>query len=280
MTKSIISIAVSKGGQGKTVSTSIISSLLSLSGYKTLLLDLDLQRNLTDLMTDPSEYEKILDKTVTDIITKDLNSIQISNFICKTKVNGLDIIPSTESLEELPYDLHDAIKEGNKDILLTLRRNLTKVLDELDYDYILIDSSPNITTLTHSLLVASDKVLVPLEADNFGYKGLSDLYQVISKLNDNFNRDISLAGIFLTRVNSRTSRFKQLYAGYERELGNEFIPAYVRRSEVVQQSTTLFEPLVLFDKKCPVIDDYINIIQSIDLMDGSHFKQLQKQLKK
>lgn len=281
MNKSIISLAVSKGGQGKTTSVCTMSSLLAMSGYKTLIIDLDLQQNLTNTMIKNEEYELVRTGDLSRLLMENLTTEEMSGMIYPTKISGLDIIPSTNELRELPYMLYDKeVHEGNKDIYLVFRSNLQKLLDEKDYDYIMIDTSPFFSKITTSFLIASDKVLVPLEADNYGYKGLSDLYQDIEDLNREYGRNIVLAGIFLTRVNQRTVRFRDFYDGYGKELQDVFIPFYVKSIEAVGQASSYFEPLVLIDKKCPAIDAYISIMQSVDLIDGSHFKQLKKELNK
>lgn len=280
MNKSIISMAVSKGGQGKTVSVTTISSLLAMAGYKTLVIDLDLQQNLTNTMMTNEEFELVQTGSITKLLMEEMPLQELKSIIFKTKIEGLDIIPSMSELEFLPYLLYDEeVHNDNQDIYLILRKNLKKLL-ESDYDYILMDTSPWFSKITNSFLIASDKVLIPLEADNYGYKGLSDLYQKIINLNEQYDRDTALAGIFLTRVDPRTNRFKGISEGYGKELMDVFIPTYIKRMEVIGQSTTLFEPLVLIDKKCPAISAYIEIMQSVDLLDGDHFKELKRNLGK
>lgn len=280
MDKSVISLAVSKGGQGKTVSATTISSLLAMAGYKTLVIDLDLQQNLTNTMMTYDKFELVQNGNLCRLLMEDMEVDELKAIIYDTKIENLDIIPSTSELEDLPYYLYDEeVHNDNKGIYLVLRRNLKKLL-KAEYDYILMDTSPWFSKITNSFLVASDKVLIPLEADNYGYKGLSDLYQKIIYLNEDFNRDTALAGIFLTRVDPRTTRFKGFNEGYGKDLMDVFIPTYIKRMEIIGQSTTLFEPLVLIDKKCPAINAYIEIMQSVDLLDGDHFKQLKRNLEK
>ena len=270
----IISVAVSKGGVGKTVSAATISSILATAGYKVLAVDLDVQGNLTDILA--QEYTPPADELVLDFIAGEGSGCD--KLVAPGKLDNLLVIPATPFLEDTSYQLAKDF-ESDATSLGRFRKNLRNLQHSGGFDYVVIDSSPNTTVLTRALLLASDKVIMPVEADNLSFKGLSNLIETIISLSSQFGTDTQIGGVFLTRADVRTTRFKQLYQGYSDYYGSIFIPVYIRRSEAVQQSTTLFEPLITFDKKCPALADYVELVNYLGLLDNSHYRRLLSELK-
>ena len=78
------------------------------------------------------------------------------------------------------------------------------------YDYILIDCMPSLGMMTINALVASDTVLIPVQAAYLPVKGLQQLIKTISMVKKRLNRKLTIQGILLTMVDFRTNYAKDI----------------------------------------------------------------------
>ena len=124
----IISLVNQKGGVGKTTTAFNLGAGLSYQGFKTLLIDLDPQSNLTQSLNFSKNKGNIVDLLKKE---KPINE-------CLNKINdNLFIIPSTKELAYLQPKLMQDIG-GNLRLKTALERLSTS------FDYVLIDNSPTI----------------------------------------------------------------------------------------------------------------------------------------
>lgn len=128
-------------------------------------------------------------------------------------------------------------------------------------------------------MCASNKIITPICVDNFSYDGLMSLFDTIEELNTKYALSIEFAGMFMTRVADRTSLYKQMYESYENMFGDKFLPVSIRNCIAVNESNTLFEPLLTYDKRCNAAQDYIELVNYLGLMDNKHYRELAKYLK-
>ncbi len=70
-----------------------------------------------------------------------------------------------------------------------------------------------------------------------------------------------------------------MFESYENMFGDKFLPVSIRNCIAVNESNTLFEPLLTYDKRCSAAQDYIELVNYLGLMDNKHFRELAKYLK-
>ncbi len=157
----IISISNHKGGVGKTTSTINIGAALHKLGHKVLIVDLDAQANLTHSLGLENE-EKNIYKTLTEQV--DITPLQYKE--------NFDIIASTLDMSAIDIELSG---EAGREFIL--KERLSKIKDK--YDYILLDTPPSLGLLTINAFTASDKILIPLQAEYLALQGLKKLSDVI-----------------------------------------------------------------------------------------------------
>jgi len=147
---SVISIANQKGGVGKSTTAINLSAALALKGKNVLLVDMDPQGATTIGLglreATPTIYNVIIDEA------------EIEEVIVKTSIDGLHLIPSNIALSGAEIELSSQI--GREYIL---KNKLAK--RKRDYDYIIIDTPPSLGVLTMNSLVASNEVIIPIQAE-------------------------------------------------------------------------------------------------------------------
>jgi len=181
----IIATAMQKGGVGKTTTTLALGAELARTGAKVLICDLDPQASLTEgLGIDPTQ----IDATIYEVM---INPATAARAIIRTEY-GVDLIPATLALAGA--ELSFAGRFGRE---LLLRTALASLRGE--YDYILIDSPPGLGLFTVNALVATDVLLVPLQAHVFAMDQMAQMESTILMIRQ-MNTNLEIGGIVVTMV--------------------------------------------------------------------------------
>lgn len=171
----VTAIAAQKGGTGKTALAGSLATQWAYAGYRTLVVDLDQQANLTfAFAVDPD----LLDATVVDVLAP-RNAIPAEDaLVCDVhEVPGLDLLPCDERAEALDTQLRSETMG-----VFRLNDALEPLLH--DYDRVVIDCPPNVGELTVSALLVADEIVCPVKmGDSNAVRGLSRLTQTVEKLN-------------------------------------------------------------------------------------------------
>jgi len=194
----IISILNHKGGVGKTTLAHNISAGLAKLEKNTLLIDLDLQSNLTISVLGLNDNRK----NISDLFVGE--EVNINNLIYNTDDKYLSIVPSSEMMALAEPSLNNRI---GKEFVL---RNAIKTPNIDKYDFVIIDCPPHLSTITLNALFASDFYIVPLRTDVFSIHGFKILNTVVTDVNKIFintlnAKKIELLGYIVNAYDSRTS---------------------------------------------------------------------------
>ncbi len=184
----IIAVANQKGGVGKTATSVNLAAGLASKGYKTLLMDLDSQRNATSTLI-PAE---IITTTLADVLLGDSNRQPLVNAIYETPIDNLDLVAA-----------HIRLAKIERFIELEEQFRLKDSIGELtDYDLVILDCPPTLgMTLTQALL-AAHFVIVPIAGDYYSHEGVIDLNESLLKAKRG-NPQLEILGYLVTRYDSR-----------------------------------------------------------------------------
>ncbi|MFM7983568.1 MAG: ParA family protein, partial [Candidatus Fonsibacter sp.] len=82
-----------------------------------------------------------------------------------------------------------------------IERNYNDITSE--FSFVIIDCPPSLSLLTIMALVASRKLVVPLQAEFFALEGLSQLIKTIDRIKNRLNPSLEIEGILLTMFDKR-----------------------------------------------------------------------------
>lgn len=165
MTK-VISIALRKGGGGKTTTSVNLAAGLHKRGRRVLLVDLDDQANATMCVgINPFDLERSISTLFTDISAQPQDVMITTDF-------GLPVLPASQDLEQVAAGMTAASTQELKKILDPLRD---------DFEYIIIDTQPGHSYMSLSALIASDYVLIPLQAHYLAMEGVARIMSDIDR---------------------------------------------------------------------------------------------------
>ncbi len=188
----IISVALQKGGVGKTTTTINLSAALAEIGKKVLVVDMDPQGNTTGgLGIDKRSNQD----TIYQIL---LGETSVSESIIHLKEEAMDLIPSNEHLSAVGIEL-----AGITGAELRLKESLEQISNA--YDYVIIDCPPALSFLTISAFAASEGILIPVQCEYYALEGLGLLIQSINLIRQRINPVLNIEGIVLTMFDMRNN---------------------------------------------------------------------------
>lgn len=224
----IITLAVIKGGTGKTTTAAALSQAAVKDGKRVLAIDLDPQANMTYSLganqNRAGSFELITG-------TSAENAIQGT-------AQGIDVISASPNLATLKTSTASAKR---------LRTALEPI--KKNYDFIIIDTPPTMGELTFNALQASTDLVIPLEADINSLQGLyqiTDIAQQMKRSNPNLN----IKGFVLTRFDSRPKINRYLrdtISAKGKEAGAPFLMAIragvaIREAQAMQENIFDYAP--------------------------------------
>lgn len=213
----IITLANQKGGVGKTTTTLALAGGLTQRGYKVLVLDMDGQLNTSKTLKADIEAFTIL-----EVITG-----QVSIEKAVQHIDGVDVIPGSTSIDTMTSYATNSAAE-----MFILRDILEDVKER--YDFILIDTHPDIQPPTLNALTASTEVIIPTEASQYGVDAIRQVLEAIGVIQKYTNTSLVSLGALLTMYNTRTNLAKNLRK---------------KTGEIMQNNGGVFETVIRNDVK-------------------------------
>jgi chromosome partitioning protein len=218
-----ISLANQKGGVGKTTTCLNLAVYLSRLGKKVLLIDLDPQGNLSS--GGGISRQLASEKSIYKVISDQLPASEAKIPLPGTEVH---IIPAGIDLAGAEVELVNRMSRES-----IVRDALADIVTQ--YDLVLIDCPPSLGLLTINALVASDRVLIPVQSEYYALEGLGLLLDTVKLVKRKLNSRLELLGIAITMYDSRTNLSKdvlgELVKAFDKKVFETIIPRNIKLSE-------------------------------------------------
>ncbi|MGL5050096.1 MAG: ParA family protein [Fusobacteriaceae bacterium] len=252
-----IVIANNKGGVAKTTSVMNLVGYFSRKKYKVLAIDLDPQGNLTDSLGINLEdlpttgYDAMREKNLEPYL------ISINEYV--------DLLPSNLDLERANLDFVSTL--GRE---LLLKKALAKV--EGNYDLCIIDTSPNLSTLTLNALSCADSIYIPLRSGYFEMRGASMLLEVIEEIKEDLNPNLKIGGVFLTQYNGRVNMTAEVIEQLEGYFGELLMKTKIRNNISLVEAPALMQNIFDYKPNSNGAKDYEELAKEIILRENINKK--------
>lgn len=255
----VITVAISKGGVGKTTTSVNLAAEFGIHEHRVLLIDMDEQGNAT-LSATGRDKENFNGKGVFDML-RAFGISPTESFISPSIIPNVDIIPANTLTNQILHQLPILKMQYGYAEYVYLSACLEKVQD--NYDVIIIDTPPAKNNLTLSAIYAADDIIIPVKADKYCMESLTETVAMIDNVKRAEGVEINVLGILLTIV-ERTALTKSLR---EVLIQSEYAPLLlkteIRKAQVVNESTAYMMPVVLYDSKCNPSQDYETLYYEI-----------------
>jgi len=229
----ILSVVNQKGGCGKTTTAINLSACLTRFGKKVLLVDMDPQGHAT------AGLGAALRSGRCDLRSALLNLYEEGFSLSHVRValeGGLDLVPSVLSLVALEQELGAASNRERR-----LKDLLERGADE--YDYVLIDSPPNLGILTVNALTAGREVLVPVDSGTFSVNGLRRLFHVTDLIQERAGVRLR-AHILLTFFDPRVRLARAILKEMQESFAENLLQTRIRSNIHLKEAASHGLPLL------------------------------------
>jgi len=260
------SIVNEKGGVGKTTTTVSLGGAYAKSGRKTLLIDMDPQASLTRGLIGSVETDGLpAESTVAALFDEDL-FVEPSQLIVPTSFPNLSLLPGSRLLK--PLNRLEPFEYGSRQFVL---RELVNEMHGA-FDRILIDNPPNLEFCSWASMTASDYVITPLQAEDYGAQGIQFVNQAVETIRAATNPRLVLLGYVRTMYQKRASIHvaysETIKANFPGMLFENFIPhaTQFREAVMVRKPMPFYKPRIEASKAVGrVIDEIEERIRSLSV---------------
>lgn len=197
MTGKVITFSLQKGGVGKTTTSTLAAYLLSEAGYRVLAIDMDSQGNMTQIISDTDDLSIFKGQTILEAMQQN----ELKPYI-RIASETLHYVPADDFLVLLS---EYAGQIPRHELLIAA---LVGVLDQ--YDFVVIDTPPNLGAQTLNALMASDYVVVMFETAKLAYNAIPRFLETIESVKSMGNEQLKVLGVLATLSDARRSDNKEL----------------------------------------------------------------------
>ena len=228
----VIALSNQKGGVGKTTTAVNLGAYLALQGKRVLIVDFDPQANASSALgADPIRVEKSVYHGI-------LNQVDPWELVKPSPLYNLHYIPSAPHLAGMLVELVD---QPEREYFLR------KFLNHLrhGYDYILIDLPPGLSLLTVNGFVASDEVLVPVQAEYYSLEGLGQLLETVNLIRENLKHDLKITGALITMFDARERLNREVARDLRANFPHRVFEVEIPRSIALAEAPSFGKPVFL-----------------------------------
>ncbi len=248
MSPKIIAVSSFKGGTAKTsIALHLGAALAKYHRRKVLLVDFDAQANLTTgLGYDPDQHESLA-----QVLQKKMDLKQVT---LSSNLNNLDIIPADTWLERLEVSGELASDRYSHE-------KLKNLIQDLDYDFIIIDTPPSLCWLTESAMIAAHYSLICTTPEFYSIKGLERLAAFIKNIH--LRHPLEILGVAISFWNARGKSNDAFLQVIESTFPNKLLSAKIRRDITVSEAAIYGRPLFETAPTSRAADDYKKLTEEI-----------------
>ncbi len=247
-----ITLSNNKGGSAKTTTTVSLAGAFAELGLRVLVIDLDPQGSATLWL---GGHESPV-----GLVEFSRGGIRVAEVVQTSTARGVDLIPAGPSL--VPSG-----ESSLNDTGMAIVRGFARLPDY--WDLILVDTPPTVGHLSLAPLVATDHVIVPVEAHALALPGVASVVDSIRRARAQVNRRIELLAILACRVNS-TVHAREVLAQLRASFGTAVLEQTIRETIRLAEAPALRMPITQYAPWSPAAQDYRAVASELlDRMGGT-----------
>ncbi|SHG27485.1 Cellulose biosynthesis protein BcsQ [Desulfacinum infernum DSM 9756] len=239
----IVTIGNNKGGVGKTSIACNLAAALGRMGKRVLVLDMDSQCNATSILLGGEPV--VRGRTMYDLLEPEAgDSFSGSDFVVPTRHLNVYCVPNIEESSALDIPLG----RGVPATFTILRDRLPALFPSGSYDFVFLDNPPSIGLWLTISLVASDCVIVPIDAaSGHSLAGLRKVLDLIDEVRQALNPSLRFLRLVINRADQRTLVARHIIEQVRMEFPERHFRTIVPLNTAVQQAEYMYRTIFEHD---------------------------------
>jgi chromosome partitioning protein len=215
-----------------------VAAYLAAAGKRSLLIDFDPQASASSalganpLTIDASIYHGIL------------GYVHPESLLCESPLTDLHYVPAAPHLAGALVELVTVPERE-----YYLRRFVNTLRHR--YDHIFIDLPPSLSLLTVNGLIASDEVLIPMQAEYYSLEGIGQLLQTIDLVRSNMRHNLKVAGALLTMYDKRERLSREVAKNLRLHFPHTVFNVEIPRNVALAEAPSFSKPIALYRPDSP-----------------------------
>lgn len=248
----IVSVVGNKGGIGKTTITMNLGGCLIERGYRTLLIDLNHQANLTEV------FIETVNRSIIDLFA---GVAGIRELIYNTSYDSLQILPANSRLAGL-----DKVMAEDYDAQFRLAEYLKEVSP--DYDWVLIDCPNSFGLATRLALVAATHYLVPVECHQWSVQSTGQTIAHANNTKRIANPPLQLLGLVINKLDVRRGFESRFRIALREAYGFELFNTEFRDCAAYAEAAFDRKPITVYKSNSREANEYRALLAEIEQRIG------------
>jgi len=249
----VTTVALWKGGSGKTATVKNLAAALAWSGRRVLVVDLDPQ-------ADASKGLGVAPENVPTTLWHLLETgdVPVREAIYENSF-GLETYPNMKPVHVLPSEkrMAEKIRGFNARQTGVIKDILSEVKD--NYDNIIIDTPPSDSLITVNAFIASDDVLLPVQAEQEALDGLDSIIESIGQIKRGLNPELQVAGILPVMVKRVSSNSLDIVSTMSEKYPGMVIEDWIPETALFGESSRVHRPLIFTEPTSEAAQKYIKL---------------------
>lgn len=253
-----IAFANNKGGSGKTTTCANVAYSLSTLGRRVLMIDGDMQMNLSLSFFEEEETLKFAagEKNLYTAMKKEE---ELDGYVVCTPYENLDLVPSSTLMSSIEYDL---FTKWQRELILS--RSLGKIKESGAYDYILIDAPPTLGGWVMNILCASDYVVIPVEASPWGLFGVANMFEFLENVK-RLAPELVLLGVVITKLDARKNYGRQTLEVLHEYQEVTVFDTVIRVDSEIEWAQDNSKPVMVHKKSARSAGEYLELAKEVEV---------------
>ena len=242
-----ISIICQKGGVGKTTTVVNVASVFASLGYKTLVLDLDPQGNVSTYLN----YDKNTDKFTDAVDLLEKKEVITPGLITE----NLDILSSNIKISKFN---EEKIVGGSK-----LQQAFQNIIFK-EYEIIIIDTPPTMSSLVQEALSVSDYYLIPAKPEFLAVEGVAQAMEFAKKTISSINNANPLfLGVLLNQIDKRRSSYLEFVSELEYLLADKLLTSKISQTAEIADGPFYAKTVIDFKEDSKSKKEYFDLAKEL-----------------
>lgn len=242
----VVAVCNQKGGVAKTTTTMNLASALAGQGKRVLVIDFDIQANLSMLLgypDHPSFFELMSS-----------GEGKMGSFIVQTKP-GFALLPSSSKMSLLSKNF---MNQENFEYLL--RERLAEIHN--DYDYVLIDTPPSGDFYTLNALLASKSAIIPTQCEYLSMNGVAHIENMIKVIQERTQHAIDYR-IMISMFESGNTAAKVVLQQIRNKYAGRVLNTMIEKDSKIQEAQIVHSSVLQYAPGSPSAQRYQQLAQEI-----------------